>query len=290
MLSDFISSWELFKYTYLCAWAICLALSLPGVLVVARDQIFIGAAISQASTLGVAVAMAAGAFLGGGAERWYGSAAFISAMAVAFSIAAALATAARPTRGGETHEALTGWIFLFSSGLSILIVSKSPHGMEEINRILSSSIIGATQADAAIFGALFACAALALLTYRRQITLLAIDPEMAAAHGIAASGTEVMISAWLGLTVGLSIRVSGMLFTFGCLVLPALIAKNLAREIRSMFITAPLVSIALNVTAFVAANYYDFPPAQLSVSMMSLLLPAAWAYRANIITKSRICQ
>ena len=53
-------SWALFHNTHLVGRLIRLLLALIGVLVVARDQIFIGAAVSQASTLGIAIALAVG--------------------------------------------------------------------------------------------------------------------------------------------------------------------------------------------------------------------------------------
>ena len=52
MIQEFVASWPLFHNTYLVGWLIALLLALVGVLVVARDQIFIGAAVSQASTWG----------------------------------------------------------------------------------------------------------------------------------------------------------------------------------------------------------------------------------------------
>ena len=58
---------------------------------------------------------------------------------------------------------------------------------------------------------------------------------MAAAVGMNLKLWGLITSAWLGLAVGLAIRVSGMLYTFGCLVLPALIAKSLGREVCTMF-------------------------------------------------------
>ena len=57
MIARFLASWALFSQAYMTAWLIALLLSLIGVLVVARDQIFLGAAISQAATLGIAVAL-----------------------------------------------------------------------------------------------------------------------------------------------------------------------------------------------------------------------------------------
>jgi ABC-type Mn2+/Zn2+ transport system permease subunit len=279
VIEEFLSSWPLFQNTYLVGLSIALLLSLVGVLAVARDQIFIGAAISQASTLGIALAMWIGAWAAPATLPWFRSDGFLSTMAVAFSVIAALIT----TRGGEeskeSHEAITGWVFLVSTSLSILIVSHSPHGLEEIHRLLASSIIGATRADVWTFGLLAGLTVLFLaVTYRRTLLFL-MDPAMAAAVGMNIIRWAAIISTLLGLAVGLSIRSAGMLYTFGCLVLPALVAKNLCREVRPMFLVAPLVALMTGATAFVLANHYDYPPAQMTVALLSLLLTMAWLFR-----------
>ncbi len=58
MIESFLASWDLFRDTYLVGWLLAVLLSLLGVFVVARDQVFLGAAVTQASTLGVALALA----------------------------------------------------------------------------------------------------------------------------------------------------------------------------------------------------------------------------------------
>jgi ABC-type Mn2+/Zn2+ transport system permease subunit len=63
------------------------------------------------------------------------------------------------------------------------------------------------------------------------------------------------------------------------LVLPALVAKNLCREVRPMFVVAPLVAICTAAIGFVLANHYDDPPAQMSVALLCLLLAIAWLVR-----------
>jgi len=276
VIEGFLSSWTLFHNTYLAGWLIGLLLSLIGVLVVARDQIFIGAAISQASTLGIALAMAMGAWAATDTLSWMHSDGFLTILAVAFSLLAALMTSSAGKAGGESHEAITGWVFLASASLSILIVSYSPHGLEEIHRLLASSIIGATESDVWTFGMLAALSALLLVAAHSRILLFAIDPAMAGAVGMNVRRWTAAISAWLGLAVGLSIRSSGMLYTFGCLVLPALIAKNVCREVRPMFLVAPVVAVGTGAVGFVLANHYDFPPAQMTVALLSLLLMVAW--------------
>jgi zinc/manganese transport system permease protein len=279
VIHEFIASWALFHNTYLVGWLIGLLLALVGVLVVARDQIFIGAAVSQASTLGIALALGLGSWTATEALDWFHANAFLSAMAVAFSVLAALLTARAGEASKESYEAVTGWVFLLSASGATLIVSHSPHGLDEIHRLLSSSIIGATTRDIWTFGALVIVTAVALLTTHRRVLLFALDPAMAAAVGMRLKPWALTTSAWLGLSVGLSIRSAGMLYTFGCLVLPALVAKNLCREVRPMFVVAPFVAVSTGAVSFVLANHFDDPPAQMTVVLLCLLLTIAWLIR-----------
>ncbi len=280
MIHEFIGSWALFHNTYLVGWLIGLLLAQIGVLVVARDQIFIGAAVSQASTLGIALALGLGSWAATEAFEWLHADAFLSAMAVLFAVLAALLTARGSEEGKESHEAVTGWVFLVSASGSILIVSHSPHGLDEIHRLLSSSIIGATPHDIWTFGVLVSATAVALIVAHRRVLLFTLDPAMAAAVGMRLKPWSLVTSAWLGLAVGLSIRSAGMLYTFGCLVVPALVAKNLCRQVRPMFVVAPLVAVSTGVMGFVLANHYDDPPAQMTVALLCLLLTIAWLIRS----------
>lgn len=285
MIESFLTSWDLFHQTYLAGWLIALLLSLVGVFVVARDQIFIGIAISQASTLGIALGMGVGSWMDLHEVAWLSSDAFLSGMAVVFAILAALLTARRSEAGGESHEAITGWVFLLCASLSILLVAHSPHGLDEIQRLLSSSLIGATNRDVWTFAGLSGCTILALGIAHRRLLLFAMDPPMAAAVGMRVSRWAAGAAIWLGLVIGLSMRVSGMLYTFGILVLPALVAKNLCREVRILFLISPFIALSVGTIGFVLANHYDYPPAQMTVALLSGLLIIAWLYQQRIIAR-----
>jgi len=286
MIHDFLSSWGLFHNTYLAGWLIGLLLSMVGVLVVARDQIFLGAAVSQASTLGIAAGMRMGGMFASSGFAWLQTDGFLSCMAVTFCVAAALFTWQESMPQRESYEAKTGWVFLLSASVSILIVSDSPHGLEEIYRLLSSNIIGATATDVRIFALLVVLTILFFGLAHRHILLFAMDPAMAVAVGMKIGLWGVILSVWLGLSVGLSIRSAGMLYTFGCLVLPALIAKKLCREVLSMFFMAPCIAVVTGAAGFILANHYDYPPAQMTVALLCLSLAIAWQKRAMIILSS----
>lgn len=278
-MTRFLASWALFSHAYMTAWLIGILLSLIGVLVVARDQIFLGVAVSQAATLGIAVAMVLGDWLPVDHLGWLRSDSVLSVMAVSCAVMAALLTAHRGQTGSESHEALTGWVFLGSASVAILLVAHSPHGLAEIQRLLSSSLIGATATDVWVFGVCVAGTVVALGIGHRRVLLLAMDPAMAMAAGMRVTLWAGALTIWLGLSVGLSLRVSGMLYTFGCLVLPALIAKNLCREVRPLFLVAPLIALSTGAMGGVLADATDSPPAQMTVALLSLALVIAWVIR-----------
>ena len=278
MIESFVTSWALFHHAYVAGWLIAILLGLLGVVVVARDQIFLGAAISQASVLGIAIAVSLGGLPMLADCEWCGDDWTHTATGGLFAIAGALLTAtARPRR--ETHESLTGWVFLTSSCFAVLLLAHSPHGMDEINRLLASTIIGAGAADVWLFGALAGAAVLAAWRLHAPLRLVLMDREMAMAVGLDVRAWDRGLAIALGAAVGLAIHVSGVVYTFGCLVLPALVAKNVCREVRQMLVVSPLVALAAAIAGFVVANDYDLPPGQAAVAMLSVLLVGAWTAR-----------
>jgi ABC-type Mn2+/Zn2+ transport system permease subunit len=279
MIQGFLDSWPLFHNAYVAGWLLAAGLGVVGVLVVARDQIFIGAAVSQASTLGLAVAMRLGDVFA--ASPWLRSDAFLSGIAVAFSAGAALLTARGGGVGRLSHEALTGWVFLFSASVAILVVAHSPHGLEEVHRLVSSSIIGASATDVWVLATVALATGVTFALAHRRLLLLTLDPAMAAAVGVRVRVWSVLIALWIGLLTGLAIRCAGVLYGFGCLVLPALVARNVCREVRPMLVVAPLVAVSAAFAGFVVADARDLPPAQMTVAILCALVLLTGARRGR---------
>lgn len=280
MIAGFVESWTLFEHAYLAGWLIGVLLALLGVLVVARDQIFIGAAVSQASLFGIAAGMWVGGLLGTGPESWWRSDLFHSLMGGLAAVLAALATSDRGRGGRETPEAVTGWVFLAASSGAILLMSYDRLGMEEVNRLLASTIIGARAQDVRIFLGLTVLTVAVLSARYRTVVLLTLDPDMARAAGLRVGLWNALLSTWLGIAIGFAIHVSGVVYAFASLVLPALVAKNVGRTVRSLFVLAPCVSLASGIVAFVLANEYDYPPGQMGAACLAVLLAGAWGFRA----------
>lgn len=282
MIEGFLASWELFATTYLVGALAALVLATVGVWVVARDQIFLGAAVSQASALGAAVALWWSGFEvadhAGETGGWTAEAAS-TLLPVAASVATAWLAARGSEAGTDTPESITGWIFLLAASLPVLIVAHSPHGLEEIQRLLFSTLLSVSDVDLALFVALAVLTLAGTLLFHRRLLLLAVDPVLASALGLSGTAWGFLTALWLGTAVGLAIHTAGTLFTFGCLVLPALVAKGLCREVRSMLLVAPLLALLAVFAGFVVAHDRDLPPAHTTVALLAGGLPLSWALR-----------
>jgi len=139
-----------------------------------------------------------------------------------------------------------------------------------------STLLGATDRDVARIAGLGALTAIAVARWHAPLRLFAIDPEMAAAVGVPVGALARIVAVVLGVAVGLSIEVAGLIYTFGCLVLPALAAKRLVREMRSLRWLAPLLAVLVAAVAFVIANFFDLPPAHATVTGLALLVALTW--------------
>lgn len=279
MMQEFLASWSLFRDSYLAGWLLAVTLPVLGVLAVARDQIFVGAAASQASLLGIASALRLLSTLGIASAGATTGDAVVAAAAGGFAVLAALLTAGGGARRTDSHEAITGFVFLVSASAAVLLMAHSPHGMEEINRLLASTIIGATSTDVVLFLALAAVTIAFVARYSAELLLLVMDAEMAQAVGMRVAAWNFGTAAWLGIVVGLSNRVAGAIFTFGCLVLPALAARSVCREVRTMFLVAPALGLGTAMVAFVLAHGLDYPPGQTTAFVQCLVLVLAWGVR-----------
>lgn len=271
MIADFVASWDLFGHSYIAGWLMAALLALTGVQIVARNQVFLGAAAAQSSTLGVAIAtVTAAAWHPFGLHLHHGTW-YPTLLAILFPILAVVLIMRAGASSRETHESAAAWVFLAGGSLSILLVAHSPHGLDEIQRLVASSLIGATGRDVVWLAACALVTAAFVARHRDRLILLATDPPMAAAVGLPVARWTLGLALWNGLVVGLCIRSAGLLYTFGCMVLPALAARRMSREIGPLYLLAPLLAVATAAVSFVLAHAWDFPPAQMTVALLAAI-------------------
>ncbi len=279
MIESFVASWELFSATYLAGLFLAAALALTGVFSALKNQFFVGASIANASALGALAGVVAFATFAPGDLAHAGRAghdhatgdmlfAYLGAGLAAAAASLGVAWFAGNRRTGG-YEALNSWIFATAASLTGILAARRGGGIDEAEQLFSGNIIGASGAEAWLFFALLLTAIGVTVMRGRVLALVSLDPDFAASSGVSRRVWELFGAAWLGITVGLSIRYAGMLFAFAFLALPALAARNLARSLAQMFWLAPLLAAASAFIGFFLANGLDLPLSQTATAAIA---------------------
>lgn len=282
MIGKFIESWSIFSQGYLVSLLGAGVLGLAGVIAVARRQVFIAAAVSQASTLGYAVATL---FVAAGAQSMVDGymrdvVTIASAMMAAF-ITMFLGGGSQDGKRTDGDE-MTAWVFIMSSACSVLLLTNSPNGLEMFRRIQTSTVIGSETSDVVTFAVLLVAGLIALAAYWRELVLLLSDPVMAAAVGMRVTAWNIVLALTVGLVVGMSVKSAGMLFTFGCMAFPAMIAKQWCGQIKSLFVVAPVVAVSSAFVGLWASYTWQSPPGLVIVAILGVVALLAYVVRLGL--------
>ncbi len=278
---EFFDSWPLFFRPYALTLLAGAVLAMVGVVATARRQLFMAVAVAQTSLMGYAVI----AFFMGSQVNGSLGAASRDAVVIGAAVVAAMFTMLggrenQSAEGGRLDgDERTAWVFVTAGSLAVLFLAHAPSGMEQARRLQVSSVVGATWTDLCLFLALLTGVIIAAVWRMRSLILLLSDPVMAAAIGIRVSRWNIAMAVLAGLSVGLAVRSTGVLFAFGALALPVMIAKQICGEVRSLFLFAPILAASLSFLGLWAGHYWNLPPGQAAVGVMCFALLVAHLIR-----------
>jgi zinc transport system permease protein len=274
------SAWELFGDAVLAGLAMSAALPLVGLLLVLRRQVFLCAAIGQSGGLGIAFGIWLVLAVGGPHLHWQTVAGsfpllFGSGFGVAAAWLALRQSAQGMTEAGGNPEARAAWLFLLGGSGAMVLLAEAPHGLQTVQQLLLSSLLGATGADRWL-----ACALLSLLIgaaclWPRRLALWAIDPLSARVYGANMALLDLLVALAIGTTLAFAIHVAGLPFAFAGAILPVLSARELAGSLRTVTWLAPLLGTLGFGLGWWWATAQDLPPGQCAVLTHAAMAGAA---------------
>jgi ABC-type Mn2+/Zn2+ transport system permease subunit len=265
------------------------ACPLVGVFLVMRRLVFMGVALPQISSTGVAVALSLPLWLGLKlADHGSHSAhALAFAGSIVFSLAAILVLAALERRGLGQPEGRLGATYVVAAALGILLLSKNPYGELGWLDMLKGEVIAISNFDFALTGATFALVLATLAIFYKELLFVSFDREMAAILGKNVVFWDVLLYLLIGLTVSMAVLSVGPLIAFGFLLMPALTAHLYARNMRQFAALASLVGGAAAFLGFWIAYRWDMPVGPTDVVLLGVLYAAAWVTAKLFLGGSR---
>ena len=258
------------------------ACPLVGVFLVMRRLVFMGVALPQISSTGVAVALSLPLWLGFNLTEHGTDNAHALAFAgsTIFSLTAILVLAFLERRGRGLPEGRLGTAYVVAAATSILLLSKNPYGEVGWLDMLKGEVITISNFDLVLTAGTLMLVIAALGLFHKEFLLVSFDREMAITLRKNVVFWDVLLYLLIGLTVSMAVLSVGPLIAFGFLLIPALAAQLFARNMRQFIILASLYGGVAAFLGFWIAYRYDLPVGPTDVVLLGMIYTAAW-----VITK-----
>ncbi|MBV9009453.1 MAG: metal ABC transporter permease [Verrucomicrobia bacterium] len=251
-------------------WPIAACILLPwllvylGLHVVQRGIIFIDIAMAQMASLGICIAVLLN----------FEPESFISyAIGLALTLVGAALFATTGKRESEIpQEAIIGIAYVVAAAAAVLLLSKSPHGNEEIRNMLVGDITVVSAVEVWKCFAVFVAVGVLHFLLRRNFMLVSFDRASAYERGLKVRLWDFLFYATFGVVVTVFVRVAGVLLVFSYLIVPAVCAVTLARSTPLRLLLGWIISLLGGIIGLFWSFYGDFPSGAAIVCTFGVLL------------------
>jgi len=252
---------------------------LVGIFLVVRRLIFMGVALPQVSSCGIALAFALHSWhliphLEESSEHGL---ALVGASVFTLGTLVLLAVLDRKQRGST--EGRIGTVYVLAGAWSILLLLKNPFGEHGLLERLQGKIIAVSNFDLGLTAVIFFVVLICLVWFQKELLLVSYDREMALSLGKRAAVWDGLLFVIIGLVISLAVLSVGPAVTFGFLILPPLIVRNFARTMRQFCIASSFLGAISSVAGFWIAYKYDLPVGPTDIALLGIIYAITFALR-----------
>jgi zinc transport system permease protein len=251
-----------------------LACSVLGVYVVLRRIVFVGAALAELSSAGIALA-----FWLEGVGVGLGLATHPLATSLLVTLGGALFFGSGSSgRARVPADATIGVTYAVAGAIGILLIAKAAHG-EAHDLMLEGNILGITRHDTLVLLAVAAPVLLAHLAFYKEFLFVSFDRETARTLGYRVARWNLFLYLTLGLVIAFAMQFAGVLLVFDFLVLPAVTGLLVARSMAGVFAVAIASALLAGLAGFTLSIPFDLPSGPAIVAVSGFLVLLAWLVR-----------
>ncbi len=262
-----------------------LACPLVGVFLVVRRLVFMGVALPQISSTGVAIALSLPLWLGfrpmGHPSESAHALAFVGS--ITLSLAAILVLAFLERRGRGQPEGRLGTAYVVAAALSILLLAKNPYGEMGWLDMLKGEVITISNFDLALTAGTLALVLAALGFFYKELLLVSFDRVTAITLRKNVVFWDLLLYLLIGMTVSMAVLSVGPLIAFGFLLIPALTAHLFSRNMRQFTTLASLIGGVAAFLGFWVAYRWDLPVGPTDVVLLGVIYGLAWVIAKLLI-------
>ncbi len=180
--------------------------------------------------------------------------------ALVFAVAGALAIEWLRSRGGTAGDQALALVFYTGIALGIVLVSSAGRLDAGLFAFLFGSILTVTWDDLWVVLGLGLASLAAIGIFYRGLVGAVLDEEGSRVAGVRVGLMNATVAVLAALTVGISMRIVGILLIAALMVLPVLAAQRLAWSLRSTLGLAMVAGLGSVLVGLSVAYYGDLPP------------------------------
>ncbi len=272
--SQFLSAREIWQVPLVASIVSGALLGALGVYVVLRRTVFVSAALTQVSTLGLVATLLF-------EERFHIETEHPIeqlAVAIVFSIVAALLLGAfRPRR--LPAEATVGATWVVASALVVLGASRLVHAAHDLGGMVFGNAVAVPGSDLA-FITVVAMVCLALhVAFAKELAFTSFDGETAQAVGMKVRLWDSVLFLTIGLAIPVTARAIGALPVFAFLTLPAAAALLLRVGFKPSFALAGAFGVVAAAAGYVLSWVWELPTGATMVVIAALFAVPGGIFR-----------
>jgi zinc transport system permease protein len=275
-LSDFLAAREIWEVPLAASVVAGALLGALGVYVVLRRTVFVSAALTQVSTLGLVATLLL-------EERFHIETEHPAeqlAVAILFSVAAALLLGAfRPRR--LPAEATVGAAWVVASALVVLGVSRLVHAAHDLGGMVFGNAVAVPASDLVFIGAVAVICLVLHAAFAKELAFTSFDGETAQALGMNVRLWDAVLFLTIGLAIPATARALGALPVFAFLTLPAAGALALRAPFRAAFAVAAVLGVVAAGGGYVLSWLAELPTGATMVAIAAVLAAPAALRRAG---------
>jgi zinc transport system permease protein len=274
--TDTFSAWDLYRQPILCGLIAGFVLGLLGVYVVARRIVFVTAALSQVSALGITLGFFATALIG--LKSGVIHDALPPFFAVLMALGAVFFLVSFRDRPSLPRDARLGIAFVVPMALVVVLSPLIPQESHEIHAILHGSAVLVSDVN---FYAVLIAGVLVVLTQMagfRGFIFSSLDPTVAKVQNVPVRMLDTILFASIAIMIGIVTRAMGALPAFALTILPAIGAIHLKIGLRNVFILSAILGAAAGGGGYLLAIVLDW-----SVGASQALSAAVLAFGTRLL-------
>jgi zinc transport system permease protein len=180
--------------------------------------------------------------------------------ALCFAVVGALAIEWLRTRGGTAGDQALALVFYTGIALGIVLVASANRLDVGLFQYLFGSILTVTWSDLWIVLALGAASLTAIAVLYRGLVGAVLDEEGSRVAGVPVGLLNATVAVLAALTVGISMRIVGILLIAALMVLPVIAAQRVAWSLRSTLGLSMAIGLGSVLAGLTLAYYGDLPP------------------------------